>query len=303
MGGSRFDYGTYKTYATTRSLNADGTKRLNDQLYDRRRIDSTLDPRNIKLRESRDSEANPNSTPIILGLDVTGSMGSIAVKFATKIIGDLMVDVYEHEYVSDPHIMFMGIGDVYSDSAPLQVSQFEADIRISTELDKLWLEGGGGGNNNESYTLPWYFAANYISADAIEKRGKKGYLFTFGDECIPGDLSASDLAKIFGKDQPSQQSRISTKELFDEVSKNWNVFHVVIEEGSYASRALPRVVNSWYNVLGNRTLRLDNYNYLKDVIIAAIRVAEGVDPEDVIAESGDKKETVRKALYGAGEFV
>src|SRR4051812_3818980 len=37
-----------------------------------------LDPKNIVIRESVDSPANPNSTPIIVAVDVTGSMGILA---------------------------------------------------------------------------------------------------------------------------------------------------------------------------------------------------------------------------------
>lgn len=303
MGNSRFDYTSYAARSASTTLRSDGTVKSAQEVFHQRHIHESLDPKNIVLRESRDSEANPNSTPVIIGLDVTGSMGHIAVEFANNLIGKVMSDIYEQGIVSDPHLMFMGIGDTTCDRAPLQASQFEADIRISTELEKLYVERGGGGNEFESYTMPWYFANNFTSTDAWEKRQKKGYLFTIGDEQIPPDISANDVQKVFGKPQ-TQGFRIDTKDLFAETSKKWEIFHIIVEQGNYASSRLRETVNSWHNVIGNRTLRLDNYRYLGDVILSAMRVSEGQDPEAVInAVRQEAQSTVRKALYLSGEFA
>ena len=71
--------------------------------------------------------------------DVTGSMGMIADALARKGLGTMVEEILARKPVSDPHIMCMGIGDVLYDRAPLQVTQFEADIRIAEQLEKLWL--------------------------------------------------------------------------------------------------------------------------------------------------------------------
>ena len=59
----------------------------------------------------------------------------------------------------------MGIGDLAYDYAPIQASQFESDIRIAEQLDKIYFEGGGGGNNFESYTAAWYFGVHNCKLD------------------------------------------------------------------------------------------------------------------------------------------
>ena len=168
MGSGSFDASSYRNFT------ASTKNKSTDEIYKSRSIDKTLNPLGVAMRESRDSADNPKSTPIIVGLDVTGSMGMISDVIAREGLGVLFNGILDRKPVTDPHIMFMGIGDANCDKSPLQVSQFEADNRIVEQLTMLWLEKGGGGNNFESYNLPWYFAAFHTVHDSMEKRGKRG---------------------------------------------------------------------------------------------------------------------------------
>jgi hypothetical protein len=254
---------------------------------------ASLNPYGV-VRESRDSLVNPNSNAIIIGLDVTGSMGMIADAMAREGIGTLVEEILQRQPVSDPHIMACGIGDSYHDDAPLQVTQFEADIRIADQLKMIWLEKGGGGNSHEGYHLPWYFAAQHTQIDCFEKRGKKGYLFTVGDEEPPEELLAAHAAAIFGD---SLQRDLSVNELLTLVSRTYHVFHVVVEEGNHARAHLPQVLKKWNNLLGRRVLRLKDYRRLAEVVVSAIEVNEGRD-RDTVAKSwsGDTSVVVAHAL-------
>ena len=149
------------------------------ELYKARRLSAALDPK-IVMRECRDSEEHPNTLPVILALDVTGSMGGSAVKVAQKL-NDIMTELYNDPNVQDIEFCIMGIGDLYCDDAPIQISQFESDIRIAEQLDELYFEGGGGGNSYESYTAAWYMGVNHCDLDCW-KRGQKGIIITMGDE-------------------------------------------------------------------------------------------------------------------------
>lgn len=287
MGGGTFDRSAYATF----SSKTENLKR--DEIYKSRRMENALSPHGVKVRESRDSVDNPNSTPIIVGLDVTGSMGMIAEAIAKNGLGTLFTGILDRKPVSDPHIMFAGIGDANFDSAPLQVSQFEADNRIVEQLTQLFLEGGGGGNQFESYNALWYFAAFHTEHDALIKRGKRGYLFTVGDEEYPRDLKKEQIAAIFG-DTP--ETAISTQTILELAQRKYDVFHVVIKQGDYAKRSLDLVRESW-KPLGQNVIYLDDYTKLPETIVSVIEVAEGRDAHgSATAWGGDTARIVHDAV-------
>ena len=191
---------------------------------------SAFDSRNIKMRESRDSEESPCSTPIIIGFDVTASMGYLAKELAVNSINNTILTLYDKKIVPSPHILCSAIGDCKSDVSPLQATQFEADIRIIKQLTDLFLEGGGGGNDGESYNLLWYFAAKHTALDCDEKRHRKGFLFTIGDDKCHPNLSISEIRRVFN--DVSEYS-LSNEELLRMARKKYNIFHIHIETGHF----------------------------------------------------------------------
>ena len=156
-----------------------------------------FDPKDIPVRESRDSADHPSSNAIIIGLDVTGSMSDILEGVAKKL-NVLVSEILDRKPVTDPQIMFNAIGDAMCDTTPFQATQFESDIRIAEQLTQLYFERGGGGNGFESYPLAWYFAAMHTDIDCLNKRNQKGFLFTMGDDCYPTKLTAREIKQIFG---------------------------------------------------------------------------------------------------------
>lgn len=271
MGTGRWSERDWREYS---QRNISGRERVED-IYTSRSLNPDLDPRGITYRESCDSIDNPNATPIIIGLDVTGSMGFILDNMARMGLRDLATEIYNKKPINDPHLMFMGIGDVKCDSAPLQVTQFEADIRIAEALTKIYLEKGGGGNDCESYTLPWWFAAMHTKCDNYIKRGKKGFLFTIGDECPPEDLSSYEIERVLG--YKPEFNTISTRELFRLVSEKYEVFHIIIEEGNYCRYYYERTLNSWRSILGERVLSLKNHEDLANLIVEVLQKFNGRD--------------------------
>lgn len=293
MGSGRFDDQQYRSFAKSATTRADGSAKLISETFVHQKLAQSLDPKGALMRESRDSETSPKSRAIIIGLDVTGSMGRIAHSMVETQLGDLMGAIFETSPVKDPHIMIMGIGDIVCDRAPFQVSQFEADIRIAKQLSEVFMEGGGGGNNTESYDIPWYFAANHTSIDCFEKRGEKGYLFTIGDEMTPNGLTSEQIKGLLGVEEASGHS---AKTMYEIACNTYDVFHIIVEEGSYVQRHGDAVLKSWDKLMGRYAIPLSNFRRLSEVITAVIRVNEGEDADDVIASYPQCTNVIRHAL-------
>lgn len=295
MGSARWSTSDWSSYTTSTS------KKSRDEIFTNRSLDDGLDPKKAAVRESRDSDANPNSTAVIVAVDVTGSMGMLAEELVRRGLNTTFTEILDRKPVTDPHLMVMAIGDADYDRVPLQVSQFEADIKIAEQLEKIYLEGHGGGNDHESYDLPWYFAAMHTSIDCFEKRGKKGYLFTVGDEMPSSELLASNIKKVIGDDV---QADLPARDLLTMVERSYHVFHIVVEEGSFARRDPRRVLNAWADLLGQRAIPLKDHTKLAEVIVSTIQVCEGTDRDAVVGSwSGSTALVVAAAIKGVPAAV
>ena len=284
MGTGSFDPTAYASYSST-IASAPRAK-----VFASRGMKPSLDPKGVAVRESRDSVDNPLSTPLIVGTDVTGSMGHLAELIAKGSVGTLFNEVFARKPITNPHVMFMAIGDAYSDSAPLQVSQFEADNRIVDQLTDQYLEGGGGGGGSESYNLAWYFAGLHTSHDSFEKRGKKGYLFTIGDENCHPSLTRDAIKRIFGDDV---QEDYSNEMLLKLAQKSYHVFHLVVEESGYGLAYL----SAWKKLLGQNALVLSDCTKISEVIVSTMQVIEGESVANVTKSwSGDTSIAVANAI-------
>lgn len=237
----------------------------NQDMFVARGLDPMLDPKDV-MRECCDTEEHPETIPVILALDVTGSMGQAAVEVA-KQLNVIMTKLYQK--VKDVEFMVMGIGDFAYDRVPLQVSQFESDIRIAEQLDKVYFEFGGGGNAYESYTAAWYFGVNHVNLDAW-KRGRKGIIITMGDEGINPYIPAEKLAEVTGR--PVDED-ISTKKLYEEVIEKYDVYHLFVKHRMYVAN--DRYIKTWEDVLDREHFKVVNTKDIADVIIKIVRDAAG----------------------------
>ncbi|MBV9110362.1 MAG: hypothetical protein JO306_13200, partial [Gemmatimonadetes bacterium] len=97
MGYSRFSADEWSTFAT-RSF----AGKTRDQVLNTRGMVPANDPRNFTrgIRESRDSDANPRSTPIVIAGDVTGSMDELAYLLLKESLPAIAREIYARKPVT-----------------------------------------------------------------------------------------------------------------------------------------------------------------------------------------------------------
>ena len=293
MGGGSYTDKDWKSFSTTRKY--DDPKTTTKDIYNKSKIDEALDPKKFSIRESLDGPDNPQATPIIIGLDVTGSMDPVLDAMARKGMKTVCQEIYDRKPVTDPHICTLGIGDVEWDRYPFQATQFEADIRIFEQLEKIYLEEGGGGNDHESYILAWYFATHRVKADSFAKRGQKGFIFTIGDEEITPIITHQHFKEHLND---GQMDDMGCRELYDLTFPEWEIFHVIVKEGHHARSHFGQVSKSWQDVIGaQRTIPLDDHTKIGEVIVSILEIAAGKEHGKVINSwDGSTAVTVDNAL-------
>ena len=248
-------YGSYSSVNRSVRSSSEGyhTKCM-DQIFTQsseRKAHADMMPANITFRECLDSAEHPLTIPIQFYLDVTGSMGSIPHEMIKDGLPTLMGSLIQNG-VKDASLMFGAIGDHECDNYPLQVAQFESgDAELDMWLTRTYLEGGGGGNAGESYLLAWYFAAHHVKTDAFDKRGKKGFVFTIGDEPCLSSLPMSAVKSLMDKTAFGQTTHTRASLLEAAQEKN-HVFHIHMEHGGR------RLDSAWKELLGENVLIITN---------------------------------------------
>lgn len=294
MGGGTWTAQSWNSYSKSTIQGKSATSIYSSQVKDKFLPLSTDRNKHGSLaviRESRDSEDHPNSTPIILGLDVTGSMSSILETIAKKL-NVVVEEVYARKPVSDPQIMFSAIGDGICDRYPLQVTQFESDIRIAEQLTELYFERGGGGNGFESYPLAWHFAGNYTECDNYEKRGKKGFIFTFGDDSYPRVITKKELEEFLGE---PVESDLLTSDILTKVSRQYEVYHFNLG-GSHEQ-------NTWSDLLGERAIQVSDYDKIPEIIVSILESYSGKDIQEIVNSwDGTTGLVVKEVLDGLSKL-
>jgi hypothetical protein len=292
----------------------------------RHEVHENLDPKRVAgdaspfagkvMRESCDSDEHPESLPIAVLFDVTGSMGAqprILQQKLPKLYGMLM----EKGYVEHPQILFGAIGDAFSDRVPLQIGQFESDNRADEDLENIFIESGGGGGNHESYDLAAYFMLHHTNLDSLEKRGKKGYLFIVGDERVYKTVDRGKVADLIGD---TIQEDLDTKDVFALLQAKYDVYYMFVEQASYKTGDTVNDTGEtrgfgtpddkaykWAEVLGQNAIVLEDTELVCEAIALTIGLQEGIVDIDTgldhlleLGTTSEAAESVGKALATVG---
>lgn len=263
-------YGSYSASDWTKlksSRNLSSSQHV-EEVFKSTACNPKFDPKYIGTRECFDSAEHPNTTPIVVGLDVTGSMGYLAVEVATKALNEFIMKLYSTGAVEDPALMCAAYGD-YKDTSPLQVTQFESDIRIAEQLLELYFENGGYGD--VAPTCLWEFLSRHTNIDAINKRGQKGFVFTIGDGAkVREDYVGRTISRVIGDDI----GMVTREDILNEVSEKFYVFHIMLDKEN-SDRFL-----SGQKIFMSR----DNLNVIPEIIISIIQLQKGKRIEEILEQ-------------------
>lgn len=298
MGGGTWSAKTYSTVTASKissgttfgyTMDAKSTGRYvaHDDL---KVLDGNRQP---VTRESRDSDEHPESTPIVIGFDVTGSMGGNPAILQRELKG-LFGMLVRRDVVSDPQVAIGAYGDTECDRVPIQLSQFESDNRIDDNLDNVFVEGGGGGNMGEMSTALVWFVANHVITDSYVKRRKRGYLFLIGDEC-PLPVTTGQALEFLGT---AMEERITPESAFEQAREQWDVYFLLVENHAAKYQSSYK---RYVGLLGeDHVVPLQSTESAPAVIASVIGIAEGTADADSLStdlvESGFSDETSRAAV-------
>jgi hypothetical protein len=265
MGGGSFTMASFCDYSTRRGkmVDIDTGFVTRGQTFESRNLDESLSPKNV-IRECCNSKEHPNTLPVILALDVTGSMGTACQRTA-EALGSIMRNLLEKHKKDDIEFMVMGIGDMECDRAPVQASQFESDVRIAEALDKIYMEHGGGGNAYESYSAAWLFGLKQTKLDCFDKQGKKGVIITMGDEPLNPILQKEAVRGFLGENCKVQDD-VKTDELYEQASKKFDIYHISIDDDATCYSYNKRSIEETFGELLGDKAKVASINTLPKII-------------------------------------
>lgn len=300
----------------------------------RREVHELLDPSKPNsagklVRESFDSDVHPESVPVGVIFDDTGSMGKVPRRFVEEL-PNFMAMLVKKGYLKDPHILFGAVGDATCDEAPLQIGQFEGGNEMDEALTNIWLEGGGGGQRTESYELAMYYMARHTDLDSMNKRGRKGYLFIIGDETpypiirknevnrvigdnLESDLRLSpsyegwpfnDLNEYYTDSNGKQQTRPIEGDLLSELQEKFDVFFIMPKEGSYTNDI--NVTDRLRGLFGQNFFMLDKTEDVCGLLCMIIGLNEGYDVSETLNHlrtMGASASTVRSVSTAVANYT
>ncbi len=259
-------FGNY-SLAAHEALLKDRANLPQQQVFKQSKCHPLMNPKGVRLRESRDAAEHPQSQGIVFALDVTGSMGEIPRLLATKELPTFMKILTDCK-IPDPQLLFMAVGDAISDNAPLQVGQFESTAELMDQwLTYSYLEGGGGGSGEESYELGMYFLSTHTEMDCMVKRKKRGYLFMTGDENPYPKLSKHIVEAVVGD---KVDDDLTCEEIVAELQKTYVPFFIIPDQ----SRAF-RCERRWRDLLGDNVLVLEKPGDICYVAAGLVLLCEG----------------------------
>ncbi|HDQ70862.1 MAG TPA: zinc ribbon domain-containing protein [Chloroflexi bacterium] len=169
---------------------------------------------NEKIVDPKKHVRSTSPTPLIVAVDVTGSMASWPFEIFDRL--PLLYNTLS-QYRDDLEICFAAIGDAGYDRWPLQVTTFASGYDLEQLLGSLYGEGGGG-DAPESYGLFAHWVNTHVEAPHARETP---FLVLFGDAPMHPQVPAEQIAHYLGD---GKNGHVDALAAWRQVCQNWNVW-------------------------------------------------------------------------------
>jgi len=169
---------------------------------------------NEKIVDPRKQIKAKSSNPLIIAVDVTGSMASWPFEIFDRL--PLLYNTLS-QYREDLEVCFAAIGDANYDHWPLQVTPFAGGYDLEQLLGSLYGEGGGG-DAPESYGLFAHWVNTHIE---IPDTHEPPFLIVFGDAPMHRNVPGTQITHYLGDETGSD---IDALQAWQQVCKTWNTW-------------------------------------------------------------------------------
>lgn len=169
---------------------------------------------NEKIIDPKKHIRSESKNPIIIAVDVTGSMASWPAEIFDRL--PLLYNTLS-QYRPDTEICFAAIGDAAVDRWPLQVTTFAGGFDLEQLLGSLYGEGQGG-DAPESYGLFAHWVNTHVEVPNAEENP---FLIVFGDVTMHKVVPTAEINHYLGD---SAWSNVDALDAWRKVSKSWNTW-------------------------------------------------------------------------------
>ncbi|KAA3645043.1 MAG: zinc ribbon domain-containing protein [Chloroflexi bacterium] len=169
---------------------------------------------NEKIIDPKKHITTESSNPLIIAVDVTGSMASWPFEIFDRL--PLLYNTLS-QYREDLEICFAAIGDARVDQWPLQVTDFSSGFDLEQLLGSLYGEGGGG-DAPESYGLFAHWVNTHVKVPSLSEAP---FMIVFGDVYMHPQVSKSAISHYLGDKVDKDVDAIKA---WQQVIQTWNTW-------------------------------------------------------------------------------
>ena len=169
---------------------------------------------NEKVIDPHKQIATSSPNPLIIAVDVTGSMANWPAEIFDRL--PLLFNTLV-QYRPDLEICFAAIGDAAVDQWPLQVTTFASGYDLEQLLGSLYGEGGGG-DGPESYGLFAHWVNTHVD---VPQTSEPPFLILFGDAPMHRSVPRQQIRHYLGDGAGGD---VDAFEAWQTLSRRWNMW-------------------------------------------------------------------------------